>query len=461
MNPRYDLVIVGGGPGGYVSAIRAAQLGLRTAIVEREEVGGTCLNWGCIPTKCLLRSAEILRLVRRSDEFGVHCSDVQADLGTAIDRSRQVAGRLAKGVRFLLKKNGVDLIPGHAVLSSPSKVLVTPGGQELEARFVLLAPGGVPKTLPGLEIDGDRVIGSRQALLLREPPKSIVVIGGGAIGVEFAYLYNTFGSKVTIVEMMPNLLPSEDTEISGELEGSLARQGITVAADRRFEGLDRTSTTVGVRVSSHTGSEVIEGEKLLVAVGVVGNTQGLGLEHVGIETARGFIAVNERLETSVKGVYAIGDVTGKLMLAHVASAQGEIAVETMAGHSTLPLDYDRIPRATYCDPQVASVGITEREARERGHDVQVGRFSFRGSGKAAALGEEGGRAKLIVDSGSGEILGAHLVGADVTELLPEICLAQALEATSAEIARAVHAHPTLSEAIREAALSAEGRAVHA
>jgi dihydrolipoamide dehydrogenase len=456
----YDVVIIGAGPGGYVAAIRARQLGLKTALVEREEVGGICLNWGCIPTKALLKSAEVLSLVRQAGDFGIHCDNVRADIEMTIDRSRRVVERLTKGVRALLRKNQVDLVPGTGMLVSPNRVEVRPEGRVLETKNVIVATGSRPRVLPGLEIDGERVMSSRHALLLREVPASLIVIGGGAIGVEFAYFYTTYGSRVTVVEMMPHLLPLEDEEVSLELERSFVRQGITLMLGRRFEELERTDRGMRVRVSSERGEEVVEADRVLVAVGVRGNTEELGLEHVGVKVDRGFLPMNEKMQTNVPNIYAIGDVTGKLPLAHVASVQGEVAAESIAGHPTQALVYENIPRTTYCHPQVASVGLTEAQARERGYEVKVGRFPFRASGKALTSGTSEGMVKLVVHAEYGELLGAHLIGGDVTELLPEVALAQTMEGTSAEIIRTIHAHPTLSEALREAALGVEGRAIH-
>lgn len=460
MSTSYDIVIIGAGPGGYVAAIRAAQLGLRTAVVEREEVGGICLNWGCIPTKALLRSAEVLALVRQAGDLGVYCDNVRADVAAAVDHSRSVVDRLTKGVRGLLKKNRVDIVSGTGSLKTRNQVEVSPSGQILEAKNIILSTGGRPRTLPGLEIDGERVLSSRHALLLREVPASLIIIGGGAIGVEFAYFYNAYGSRVTVVEMMPHLLPLEDEEISMELERVFTRQGITALTGRRFEGLEQNSSGIKVRVSSERGVDAIEADRVLVAVGVRGNTEDLGLEQIGVEVERGFIKVNGKMQTSVPNIYAIGDMTGKLLLAHVASAHGEIAAEHIAGHPTHELVYENIPRTTYCQPQVASVGLTEAQAREQGYKVKVGRFPFRASGKALALGEYDGMVKLVVNAEYNELLGAHLIGSDVTELLPEVVLAQTMEGTSREIARTIHAHPTLSEALREAALAVEGRAIH-
>lgn len=456
----YDVVIIGGGPGGYVAAIRAAQLGLRTALVEKEEVGGVCLNWGCIPTKALLRNAEVLSLFKRAKEWGITCDNLQADLGAAVDRSRRVADLLTKGVRALLKKNQVEIFAGEGYVETPRKVRVRPSDEILETKNIILATGGIPQSLPGLEIDGQSVLGSRHALTLKEVPSSLLIIGGGPIGVEFAYFYNVYGSRVTIVEMLPHLLPLEDEEIGIELEHAFARQGINFLTNTKFQSIEKLNGRIKVKLSSDKGEKEVEADKVLVAVGVRGNIGNIGIEQLGVGTERSFIEINEKMQTNIPGIYAVGDVTGKLLLAHVASAQGEIAVETIASRPTRDLVYENMPRAVYCQPQVASFGLTEAEAQKRGYEVKIGRFPFRGNGKAVAMNEYRGMVKLVVDAKYGEILGAHLIGSEVTELLPELVLAQAMEVTHLEIAHTVHAHPTLSEALKEAALVAEGEAIH-
>ncbi|MCS6859667.1 MAG: dihydrolipoyl dehydrogenase [Abditibacteriales bacterium] len=460
----YDVVILGGGPGGYVAAIRAAQLGLRVALVEKDNLGGVCLNWGCIPTKALLRSAEVLSLLRRAKEFGIAVDNVQADVGAAVERSRKIVERLVKGVQFLMQKNKVEVITGEGYLMGTHRVGVR-GGQSLEAKNIILATGGRPRALPGLEVDGETVLTSREAMMLKEKPQHLVIIGGGAIGCEFAYYFNAYGSKVTIVEMMPHLLPLEDEEISAELERNFLKQGVKFLTRRAFKRLEKVNGNLRVTLapaSGEPGEDVtLEADKLLVAVGVRGNIENIGLENAGVVTTeQGFIAVNAKMQTNVPHIYAIGDVTGKLPLAHCASAQGEIAAETIAGLETRPLVYEDIPRATYCQPQVASVGLTEAQARARGYAVKVGKFPFRALGKALAMGEHEGFVKVVVNAEFGDLLGAHLIGSEVTELLPEVTLARALEVTGGEIGRTVHAHPSLAEALMEAARAAEGAAIH-
>jgi dihydrolipoamide dehydrogenase len=460
----YDVVILGGGPGGYVAAIRAAQLGLKVAVIEKENLGGVCLNWGCIPTKALLRNAEIVSLLRRAKDFGIVVDSVRADVSAAVERSRKVVERLVKGVQFLMQKNKVDVISGEGYLMGKNRVGVR-GGQSLEAKNIILATGGRPRTLPGLEIDGATVLTSREAMMLKEPPPRLIIIGGGAIGCEFAYYFNAYGSKVSIVEMLPHLLPLEDEEISVELERNFLKQGIKFHTGMTFKSLERADGKVQVTLapaSGEPGKDVtLEGDKVLVAVGVRGNIENIGLENAGVATTlNGFIAINEKMQTNVPHVYAIGDVTGKLPLAHCASAQGEIAAETIAGKETTPLVYENIPRATYCQPQVASVGLTESAAQARGYTVKVGKFPFRALGKALAMAEHEGFVKVVVDTEYGELLGAHIIGSEATELLPEVTLARALEVTGHEIGRTVHAHPSLAEAIREAARAAEGVAIH-
>ena len=460
----YDLIVIGAGPGGYVAAIRAAQLGLRTTVVEREHVGGICLNWGCIPTKALLRNAEVLSLLKRGREFGFTFDNLQVDFAAAIRRSRQVSQRLVKGVHFLLRKNQIELVEGEGRLLAPNRVAVEPDGQVLEARHIILATGARARSIPGLAIDGERIITSRHALAREECPSSIIIVGAGAIGVEFAHFYHAYGVQVTLVEMLPRVLPLEDEEISETLAKALRKQKITVRTGTRTEGATVTDDGVTVRVKNVDSGEeeTLSAEVVLVAIGVQANSENLGLETVGVEVdRRGFVPVDGFMRTNVPGIYAIGDLTGKLLLAHVASAQGIVAAEHIAGHPTQPIeDYAFMPRCTYCHPQVASLGLTEAQARERGHEIKVSKFPFQANGKALALAEREGFVKLIADAVSGEILGVHMIGPEVTELLPELALARTLEATPEEIARTVHAHPTLSEVIMEAAHGIEGQAIH-
>ena len=457
----YDIVVIGSGPGGYVAAIRAGQLGMKTAIVERSDVGGVCLNWGCIPSKALLRNAEVVSLFRRASDFGITAENIQYDFGQAIDRSRQVVSSLTGGIRFLLKKNNVEYIDGLGKLKTSNQIEVLgDSSRVLDTENVILATGARFRPVPQLDIDEKVVISSRQALEMREIPQKVVIVGGGATGVEFAYLYRMYGSEVTIVEMLPRLVPLEDEEISKHLEKSFQKQGIQSMTGAKVESLDIGTDEAVVTVSDANGSTDLQCDKVLVAVGMQGNIEEIGLEDIGVITERGFVSVNERMETNIAGVFAIGDVTGKLLLAHVASAQGVLAVESIAGMESPVLDYDLIPRATYCHPQIASFGLTEKQARDRGLKVRVGQFPFSASGKAIALGDTDGMVKIVVDDELGDVLGAHMIGSEVTELLGEIGLAKMLESTTKELGWLVHPHPTISEMIKEAALAAEGEAIH-
>lgn len=460
---QYDIAIIGAGPGGYVAAIRAAQLGLKVALVEREHLGGVCLNWGCIPTKTLLRNAEVISLLKRGKEFGFSLEGFQADYGSAVERSRKVAGRLVKGVGALMRKHEIPVIEGTARLSAPKQVQITTDDGEtstLEADNVIVASGARARTIPGVEIDGERVLNARHALEMRDLPASAIVVGAGPIGMEFVHIWQTYGAQVTIVEMLPHLLPLEDEEISTEMERAFKRRKIRQLTSTRVEEVSPSGNGVQVRVSTGKEEQILEAEKALIAIGVRPNTENLGLEEVGVGLDRGWIVVDERMRTSVPGIYAIGDVTGRLPLAHVASAQGIIAVEDIAGAEPEPLDYDAIPRCTYCHPQVASFGLTESQAREQGHDVQTGQFPFLANGKALALGDYAGFAKLVADKDTGQLLGCHLVGPEVTELLPELVLARTKALSPEAIAKAIHAHPTLNEVIAEAAHAVFGEAIH-
>ncbi|MGD8968975.1 MAG: dihydrolipoyl dehydrogenase [Anaerolineae bacterium] len=461
---EYDVTIIGAGPGGYVAAVRASQLGLNVAVVEQEHLGGVCLNWGCIPTKALLRNAQVISLLERGRDFGFSVSDVQVDFGAAVDRSRKVSGRLVKGVGFLMRKNGVDVIEGRGTVKSPRTLEVElgeGGTRMIETDNVIIATGGRARSIPGMEADGERVMTYRSAIVLRELPKSVVIVGAGPIGMEFAHVWSSYGSEVTVVEMLPQALPLEDQAVSQEVERAFKRRRVKIMTSTRVQGIENTNDGVRVTVAAVDGKEdVLEAERTLIAIGVRPNSENIGLEDVSVETERGNIVVDDHMRTNVPGVYAIGDVTGKMALAHVASAQGIIAVETLAGEETRPLDYDAVPRCTYCQPQVASLGITEAEAREKGYDVEVGEFPFRPNGKALALGEREGFVKIVADATTAEILGASLVGPEVTELLPELVLARTWDLTPEEIARTVHAHPTLSEALMEAAHGVFGDPIH-
>ena len=456
----YDLVVLGSGPGGYVAAIRAGQLGMRTAIIERDAIGGVCLNWGCIPSKALIRNAEVLNLVRHASDFGISFDNMQYDYGKAIDRSRQVVRRLTNGVAFLLKKNNVEQIMGTGVLKDQNTVRVVDSGDALSTSNVLIATGARQRALPNIPVDGQTVITSREAIVEREIPARVVIIGGGATGVEFAYVYRSYGAEVTVIELLPRLIPLEDEDISKQLERSFKKQGIKTMAGAKVEGVSVENNIAKVSVSNGAGTSVLECDKVLVAVGVQGNIENIGLEPVGVESERGFITIDDHMKTSVPGIYAIGDVTGKLLLAHVASAQGVTAVETMAGLDPPQLDYSLMPKAIYCKPQVASFGLTEEQAREQGYSIKIGKFPFSASGKALALGETDGLIKLVVDTEIGEIIGAHMIGAEVTELLGEVSLTKLLEGTTTELGWLVHPHPTISEMLKEAALGVDGQAIH-
>lgn len=460
--PDFDVVVIGGGPGGYVAAIRAAQLGLRTALVEKDRVGGLCLNWGCIPSKALLRSAELIADARRGEEFGLIVSDIKTDLGKAVDRSRKVVERMVKGVEFLLKKNGVQVFQGAAKLQRATMVDVTGKDERtLDTRTVIVATGARARSIPGIELDGKSVFTSNEGIILKEPPKHAIIVGGGAIGVEFAYTWANFGSKVTIVEMLDRLLPLEDVDVSKQLEKSFKEQGIDFLTSTKVESVAKKGASHVVTVSNKDGSKELTGDKVLVAVGMAANTEGLGAEDLGIELKPGgFIQVDDQMKTNVEGVYAIGDVTGELLLAHVASAQGVIAAEAIAGKDTPHLAYEDMPRATYCVPQVASIGLTEAQARERGFDVVTASFPMRGNGKAVALDEFEGFVKLVVDQKYGDIIGGHMIGPGVTELVSELSLGRVLETTPGELGFTVHPHPTISEAVKEAALAVNGEAIH-
>lgn len=463
--PDYDVIVIGAGPGGYVCAIRAAQLGLKTAIVDREWLGGICLNVGCIPSKALLKNAELVHLLRtRAAEFGIGFEGLTLDYSRAVARSREAADRLVKGVGFLMKKNKIEVHMGTAAFSGTHSLTVTAAdgtAASLSAQHIVLATGSRPIVIPGVEIDGERVLTYREAVLQTTAPKSVVIVGSGAIGLEFASLWNGYGVEVTIVEMLPRIAPLEDEEVSKELTKEFRKRGINVLAGTRVEAIQTLKTKIKATVTGEAGQQVLDAEQALVAVGFRPNTEGLGLEKVGIALDdRKMVGIDSRMATNVPGVWAIGDVTGKLQLAHVAMAMGVVCAENIAGVETIELDYQMMPRATYCQPQVASFGMTEAQAREAGHELRVGRFPFQANGKALGMGETAGWIKLIADAQYGEILGAHLVGPEVTELLPELTLAQMMELTPAEIARNVHAHPSLSEVLGEAAHVAEGHAIH-
>ena len=462
MADQYDVVVLGAGPGGYVAAIRAAQLGLRTAVVERQYMGGVCLNIGCIPTKALLKNAEVAHTLKhRAKEFGFSFDNLSLDYNAAFKRSRQVSDRLVKGVGFLMRKHKIDVYDGVGTLTGPNTMAVKLNdGQEttLAAKNFIIATGARPRPFPGVEFDDQRVISYIPAILAENAPKSVVIIGGGAIGVEFAYVWANYGVEVTILEMMPHLLPNEEPEASETLEKAYKKLGIKFQTNAKVTGIERTDSGVRVNVE---GGKAIEAEQCMVAINFLPNTEGIGLETAGVQlTERKNIAIDGNMRTNVANIYAIGDVATDYRLAHVASAMGIVAAETIAGHPTVSLDFRMMPRCTYSQPQVASFGYTEKAAKEAGYEIKTGQFPFVANGKSLGLGEKEGFVKIISDAKYGEILGAHLVGPDVTELLPELTLAHNNELTAEEIARNVHAHPTLSEALMEAAHGVEGQPIH-
>jgi len=460
----FDLVVVGGGPGGYVAAIRAAQLGMKTAVVEREHLGGICLNWGCIPTKALLRSSEIYHLLHRLDDFGLSAKDISFDAGKVVARSRAVAKQLSNGVAYLLRKNKVTVFDGHARLSGKGRLAVTKDGSpvaELTARHIVLATGARARSLPGIEPEGERIWTYKEAMVPAAIPKSLLVVGSGAIGIEFASFYHDMGAEVTVVEVLDRVLPVEDEEISAFARKSFEKQGINIYTAATVAALERGGEGVTARIEANGKSLEANAERVILAVGIIGNVEDIGLENTGVAVDRTHIVVDEWLRTGEPGIYAIGDVVGPPWLAHKASHEGVICVEHIAGVNDVhPLDIRNIPSCTYCRPQVASVGLTEKAAREAGYDVKVGHFPFIGNGKAIALGEPEGMVKTVFDSKTGELLGAHMIGAEVTELIQGYTIAKTLETTETELIRTIFPHPTLSETMHEAVLDAYGRAIH-
>jgi dihydrolipoamide dehydrogenase len=462
---QFDVVVIGAGPGGYVAAIRCSQLGMKTAIVDKQWLGGVCLNVGCIPSKALLKNAEVAHTLRtRSREFGFSFDNLQLDYASAVKRSRQVSDRLTRGVGFLMKKNNITVLMGTAKVTGPDKVLVLEenGTQhELEAKNIIVATGAQPSVFPGVVVDGQKILTYQQAILQEHLPASVIIIGAGAIGLEFATLWNSYGSQVTLVEMLPAIAPLEDAEVSAELAKAFTKGGIQIHVDSRVKSIEASEKGVRVTIENTQGLQTLEAEQALVATGFKPNSLGLGLEEVGVKlTERKFIAVNDDLSTNVPGIWAIGDVTGRLLLAHVASRQGVVCAEAIAGNAIEPIDYVMVPRATYCHPQVASFGLTEAQALEEGKTIKVGKFPFQAAGKALGLGDYAGFVKLIVEEQSNRILGAHLIGPEVAELLPELTLAQRSGLTIEAVSVNIHAHPTLSEALMEAAEGAMGKAIH-
>lgn len=460
---NYDVIVIGSGPGGYVAAIRASQLGLKTAIIERESLGGICLNWGCIPTKALLKSAQVFEYIKHAADYGITIKDASHDFGSVVKRSRSVAEGMSKGIAFLMKKNKIDVIMGTGKLASANKVEVTDSAnakKTYEAKHIILATGARSRELPNVKIDGKKVIGYREAMNLPTQPKSMIVMGSGAIGCEFAYFYNTMGTKVTIVEFLPNILPVEDEDVSKEVAKAFKKNGIEIMTDSSVESVDTKGNGCKVKVKTKTGVVELEADVVLSAVGVQTNLENLGLESVGVKTDKGKVLVDDFYATNIKGVYAIGDIVKGQALAHVASAEGIICVEQIAGHHPEPLNYNNIPGCTYSMPEVASVGFTEKAAKEAGYQLKVGKFPFSASGKASAAGAKEGFVKVIFDAKYGEFLGAHLVGMNVTEMIAEVVVARKLETTGMEIIKSVHPHPTMSEAIMEAAAQAYGECIH-
>ena len=462
---NYDVVVIGAGPAGYVCAIRSTQLGLKTAIVDKQWLGGVCLNVGCIPSKALLRNAEIAHILReRGKDFGFSFENLSLDYSVAVSRSRQASDRLTRGVGFLMKKNNITVHMGVARLIAPDRLTVTDKegkSTELQAKNIVIATGATTMVPPTWKVDGKRILTYLEAILQPSLPKSVIIIGAGAIGVEFATIWNSYGVEVTIVEMLPRLVPLEDEEVSSELAKAFAKRKINLFVGHRVESLEASDAGVTLKAKGETGEVTLQAEQALVAIGFRPNSGDLGLEEQGVKISeRGAIEIDERMSTNVPGFWAIGDVTSKLMLAHVGSAQGIICAENIAGAETIQLNYEMMPRATYCQPQVASFGLTEAQAKERGYEIKIGRFPFQANGKALGLGDYAGWVKIIRDAKYGEILGAHMIGPEVTELLPELTIAQMMELTTAEIARNVHAHPTLSEALMEAAHAAEGQSIH-
>jgi dihydrolipoamide dehydrogenase len=460
----YDIIVVGSGPGGYVTAIRASQLGLKTAIVERESLGGICLNWGCIPTKALLKSANVYEYLQHAADYGINVKESSADFGAMIKRSRDVASGMSNGIQFLMKKNKIDVLKGNGVLKAGKAVEVTDeSGNKTTytaAKGVIIATGARSRELPNLPQDGTKIIGYRQAMTLPTQPKKLVVVGSGAIGVEFAYFYNAIGTEVTIVEYLPNIVPVEDEDVSKQLEKSFKKSGINILTNASVESVDTSGKGCVVSIKTAKGEEKIECDIVLSAAGVVTNIENIGLEELGIIVDKGRILVDDYYQTNLPGYYAIGDVVPGPALAHVASAEGIICVEKIAGHHPEPLNYGNIPGCTYCSPEVASVGMTEKAAKEAGYEIKVGKFPFSASGKASAAGAKDGFVKLIFDAKYGELLGGHMIGANVTEMVAELVAVRKLETTGEELIKTVHPHPTMSEAIMEAAAAAYGEVIH-
>ena len=459
----YDLIVIGSGPGGYVAAIRASQLGMKAAVVEKAELGGICLNWGCIPTKALLKSAQVLEYLMHAQDYGLKATGVEADFSAIVKRSRGVADSMSKGVQFLMKKNKIDVINGYGKVMPGKKVEVKGDDGKttvLDAKHIIIATGARSRELPNIKIDGKKIIGYREAMVLDKQPKSMIIIGSGAIGVEFAYFYHTLGTKVTLVEFMPNVVPVEDEDVSKQLARSFKKSGIEIMLESTVASVDTSGNGCKVKVKTKKGEEMLECDVVLSAVGITSNIEGIGLEDTGIATDKGKILVNDYYQTNMPGYYAIGDIVRGPALAHVASHEGITCVEKIAGQNPEPINYNNIPGCTYCQPEIASVGYTEKAAKEAGYELKIGKFPFTASGKAKAAGASEGFVKVIFDAKYGEFLGAHLIGANVTELIAEVVVARKLETTGHEIIKSIHPHPTMSEAIMEAVADAYGEVIH-
>ncbi|NAY93199.1 dihydrolipoyl dehydrogenase [Muricauda sp. JGD-17] len=460
---KFDVIVLGSGPGGYVTAIRASQLGFKTAIVEKESLGGVCLNWGCIPTKALLKSAQVFEYLKHAEDYGLSVKDVEHDFDAVVNRSRGVAESMSKGVQFLMKKNKIEVLNGFGKVQPGKKVLVK--GEhgdtaEYTADHIIIATGARSRELPSLPQDGKKVIGYREAMTLKKQPKKMIVVGSGAIGIEFAYFYNSMGTEVTVVEYLPNIVPVEDEEVSKQLERSFKKAGVKIKTSAEVTKVDTSGDGVKATVKTSKGEEILEADIVLSAVGIKTNIENIGLEDVGIAVDRDKILVNDYYQTNIPGYYAIGDVTPGQALAHVASAEGILCVEKIAGMHVEPLDYGNIPGCTYCMPEVASVGMTEKQAKEKGYDIKVGKFPFSASGKAKASGNADGFVKVIFDAKYGEWLGCHMIGAGVTDMIAEAVVARKLETTGHEVLKAVHPHPTMSEAVMEAVADAYDEVIH-
>jgi len=455
---KYDIIVLGSGPGGYVTAIRASQLGFKTAVIEKENLGGVCLNWGCIPTKALLKSAQVFDYLKHAEDYGLSVKGFDKDFNAVVKRSRGVADGMSKGVQFLMKKNKIDVIEGFGKLKAGKKVDVD--GKEYSADHIVIATGARSRELPSLPQDGKKVIGYREAMSLKEQPKKMIVVGSGAIGVEFAYFYNSMGTEVTIVEYLPNVVPVEDEDVSKQLEKSFKKSGINIMTSSEVTKVDTSGKGVKATVKTAKGEETLEADIILSAVGIKSNIENIGLEDVGIAVDRDKILVNDYYQTNIPGYYAIGDVTPGQALAHVASAEGILCVEKIAGQHVEALDYGNIPGCTYCYPEIASVGLTEKQAKEKGYDIKVGKFPFSASGKASASGAKDGFVKVIFDAKYGEWLGCHMIGAGVTDMIAEAVLGRKLETTGHEVLKTVHPHPTMSEAVMEAVADAYGEVIH-